>query len=131
MPFANPITQRRCRNLITRCEILISGLREGDGAVPADHQAALNEAEGLVLPICVVIHEFRPWLGLQRILESIRGRVLQWTQLNTARSLLMQDAIRNGLDEYDRKIDTCIATYNVHLSPTDLGVILMVLLRCL
>lgn len=76
-----------------------------------------------VLPIRVVIYELQPWLGLERILESIRGRVLQWTQLNTARSLLMQDDIRNGLDEYDRKIDTCIATYNVHLSLIDLHVI--------
>ena len=73
-----------------------------------------------VLPIRVVIHQLKPWHGLERILESIRGRVLQ---LNTARSLLMQDDIRNGLDEYDRKIDTCIATYNVHLSLIDLHVI--------
>jgi len=48
VPFSNPITQRRCRSLIARCEILINGLREGDGAVPAAHQAALKEAEGSV-----------------------------------------------------------------------------------
>jgi len=79
--------------------------------------------KGQYVPIRVVIHELQPWLGLERILESIRGRVLQWTRLNTARSLLMQDDIRNGLDEYDRKIDTCIATYHVHLSLIDLHVI--------
>jgi len=54
VPFPNLTTQRRCRNLITRCEILISGLREGDRVVPADHQAALDEAEGSVFPISVL-----------------------------------------------------------------------------
>jgi len=63
--FANPTTQRRCRNLISRCSLLINELREGDGVVSADRQAALNEAEGSVSPIRVVLHEFQPRLGFK------------------------------------------------------------------
>jgi hypothetical protein len=86
----------------------------------------LMKSKGQYNLSALLFMNFNHGLGLQRILKSICDRVLQWTQLNTARSLLRQNAIRDGLDEYEKQIEACIARYHVRLSPIDLGVILMV-----
>lgn len=125
------ITQRRCLNLIMRCELLIDGLRDGSGEVPENHRAALDEAEGSVSCIRASSLYLKPALRPCRILNSIRSRVLPWTRLNTTRSLLMQDDIREGLDEFDKKINTCIATYHVPLSFICFVVVSVILHICL
>jgi hypothetical protein len=43
----------------------------------------------------------------------VRARIGRWAGLNTMRSLLSQDEIREGVDELQKKVDTCISACNV------------------
>jgi hypothetical protein len=109
--------QRRCQNLILRCDLLIFALREDNSEAPSSeaHTDALNEAQLLASFIHIGVVRLKLELDSYRILECVRDKVDRWANLNTVRSLLNQDDIREGVDELHRRVDTCIAAYHVLL----------------
>jgi hypothetical protein len=100
-----------------RCALLIIALREDNSEAPSSeaHTDALNEAQLLASFIHIGVVRLNLELDSYRILESIRDKVDRWANLNTVRSLLNQDDIREGVDELHRRVDTCIAAYHVLL----------------
>jgi hypothetical protein len=100
-----------------RCNLLINALSEGGGESSMANADALNEAQASVSLICGPVAEVKLEPDIHRYLESVRNKVYQWSRLNTFRSLLNQENIREGMDELHRRVDTCIYACHVrHLS---------------
>ena len=52
-------------------------------------------------------------LDSYRTLLIVLRRVDEWAMLNTIKSLFRQDDIREGIDELQKRVDTCIAACQV------------------
>jgi hypothetical protein len=96
-----------------RCNDLLSAISEDDWGGPpsAAHADALSEAEASVSFIFVTMVSLM--LDSYRILLIVRHRVNEWAMLNTMQSLFRQDDIREGIDELQKRVDTCIAACHV------------------
>ena len=109
--------QARCRNLVLRCNLLISALSEdwhdGEGPPSAAHTDALKDAHKSVSLSLLLSFHMKLMLGSYRTLLIVQDKVEEWAMLGTIQSLLRQDNIREGVDELQKKVDTCIAWSHV------------------
>ena len=108
------------------CDILITALRDDDGEVSPNADHALGEAGASVSSIPFRVVCLTLALSSCRILEAIKSRIEEWAKLDTMTSLLRQDDIREGVDELQNRVDTCVTACNVLLLRDDLITTLMI-----